>query len=227
MNILIVYAHHSAKSFTAALKNIAVEELTLDGNTVVVSDLYGQKFNPVADVSDFKVVSHPEAPNYAKEQHEATRHDFAYADDIRAEQKKLKEADLVIFHFPLWWFGAPAILKGWFDRVLSAGFAWDYGKKSYEFGLLRGKKAFIVVNGGESESFYHRLTMPHRTTINDVLYPIQYGTLHFCGLDVIEPFIALNVDDIGDAGRAKYLADFRKKLKSVNQDKEPYLYRYD
>ena len=46
----------------------------------------------------------------------------------------------IILHFPLWWFGVPAILKGWFDRVLVKGFAYDAGKV-FATGLLRGKTA--------------------------------------------------------------------------------------
>lgn len=41
--------------------------------------------------------------------------------DVLAEQAKFARADAVIFPFPLWWFGVPAMLKGWFDRVLSNG----------------------------------------------------------------------------------------------------------
>lgn len=43
--------------------------------------------------------------------------------DIRREQDKLPRADTLVVQFPLWWFGPPAILKGWFDRLFVQGFA--------------------------------------------------------------------------------------------------------
>jgi multimeric flavodoxin WrbA len=61
-------------------------------------------------------------------------------DDILTEQRKVADADLVIFHFPVWWFSMPAILKGWFDRVFSRGFAYSKGRK-YGTGHFQGKRA--------------------------------------------------------------------------------------
>ncbi len=46
--------------------------------------------------------------------------------DIDAEQRKLVAADAVIFQFPLWWLGMPAILKGWIDRVFAYGLAYGF-----------------------------------------------------------------------------------------------------
>ena len=47
------------------------------------------------------------------------------APDVREEQEKVKNADLIIFQFPFYWHGFPAILKGWFDRVFLMGFAFS------------------------------------------------------------------------------------------------------
>ena len=53
-NALIVYAHQEPKSFNGALRDTAVETLTRHGHTVVVSDLYGKGFDPVASKKHFK-----------------------------------------------------------------------------------------------------------------------------------------------------------------------------
>ena len=72
MNILIVYAHGEASSFTAAMKNVAAEVLTKAGHAVSISDLYGLGFNPTAQKWDFVTTSGGHF-NYMLEQKHATR----------------------------------------------------------------------------------------------------------------------------------------------------------
>jgi NAD(P)H dehydrogenase (quinone) len=59
MKVLIVYAHHEPKSFTASLKNLAMETLTAQGHEVKVSDLYAMKFKSIADRDDFTELDDP------------------------------------------------------------------------------------------------------------------------------------------------------------------------
>src|SRR5581483_12164484 len=141
MNVLVVYAHHEPTSFTAAMKNEVVEALSHQGHKVEISDLYGLGFSPVAQKWDFVTTSGGHF-NYMLEQDHAAKLDLAFSPDIVAEIQKLKAADIVIFLAPLWWLGPPAILKGWFERVMAMGVAWDTGK-IFETGLLRGKQAMM------------------------------------------------------------------------------------
>ena len=120
MNVFIVYAHPEPKSFNGAMKDVAVETLSGAGHDVVVSDLYAMGFNPIASEKDFGGErTNPEFLSYAIEQTKAFETHTQSA-DIVAEQEKLARADLVIFQFPVWWFGMPAMMKGWADRVFSA-----------------------------------------------------------------------------------------------------------
>ena len=66
MNVLIVHAHNEPQSFNTAMKNLAVEVLSEQGHEVVVSDLYAQKFNPVASAEDFKQRADSEYLVYAR-----------------------------------------------------------------------------------------------------------------------------------------------------------------
>ena len=116
MNVLIVYAHPEASSFTAALKDAAVDALSAAGHRVEISDLYGEGFNPVAGRHDFIGAADPARFHYQSEQLHASRTD-GFAADLVREQERLMRADLLVFVFPLWWGGPPAIVKGWFDRV--------------------------------------------------------------------------------------------------------------
>ncbi|MEX1995209.1 MAG: NAD(P)H-dependent oxidoreductase, partial [Candidatus Saccharimonadales bacterium] len=152
MNILIVYAHHEPSSFTAAMKNQAAEYLTRQGHSVTISDLYGQGFSAVAQKWDFVTTSGNHF-NYMLEQKHAAQLNMAFSPDIVGEIQKIQAADLILFLTPIWWFGVPAILKGWFDRVLAMGVVWNSGQ-IYESGLLRGKQAMVIAAAGGPAHYY-------------------------------------------------------------------------
>lgn len=209
MNILIVYAHHEPSSFTAAMKNTVADMLTKAGHAVTISDLYGLGFNPLAQKWDFVTTSGAHF-NYMLEQRHAVRLNMAFAPDIAGEITKVQAADFVIFVTPLWWQSVPAILKGWFDRVLAMGFAWD-GGKFYDQGLLRGKQTMMVVSVGHPAEYYQP-GGEHKAAISQILHPINYGTLAFCGFNVHEPFTALNVLGMDDAAREQALKELEFRL---------------
>jgi NAD(P)H dehydrogenase (quinone) len=212
MNVLIVYAHHEPTSFTSAMKNLATEVLAHQGHQVIVSDLYGQGFNPTAQKWDFVTTSGGHF-NYMLEQRHAARLDNAFSPDILGEIQKVQAAELILFVTPIWWFSVPAILKGWFDRVLAMGVTWD-GGKIYENGLLRGKQAMILAAAGGPAGYYSP-DGKHKATAVQILHPINHGTLAFCGLNVHEPYVSLNVLGQDDAGRAKALKDLRFRLENM------------
>ncbi|KAB1277467.1 NADH dehydrogenase [quinone] 1 [Camelus dromedarius] len=116
---LIMLAHSERTSFNYAMMEASVEALKRKGWEVIVSDLYAMNFNPVISRKDITGSLSP---------------------DTVIEQKKLEAADLVIFQFPLQWFGVPAILKGWFERMLIGKFAYTYAAM-YDKGPFRNKKA--------------------------------------------------------------------------------------
>lgn len=221
MNILIVYAHHEPTSFTAAMKNLAVETLSRQGHNVVVSDLYAQGFSAVAQKWDFVTTSGGHF-NYMLEQRHAARLELAFSPDILGEIQKLKNADLTIFITPIWWFSVPAILKGWFDRVLAMGVTWD-GGKIYENGLMRGKQAMIIGSAGGPAQYYLE-NGRHRATINQVLHPINHGTLAFCGFNVHEPFVPLGVLGLDQAGLTQKLKELEFRLSNMISSPEWLVY---
>lgn len=134
--VLIVYAHQEPNSFNGSLKTVAVEELSKQGCSVTVSDLYAMQFEPRATRNDIVGCLHnSEEFHYAVEMMEAYKRG-CLSNDLTEEQKKVQEADLLIFQFPLYWFSMPAIMKGWMDRVLVQGFAHDF-PNCYDSGLLK------------------------------------------------------------------------------------------
>lgn len=211
MNALIVYAHPEPTSFTGALKDVAARVLRDAGYGVEISDLYAEGFNPVAGRHDFTTVHDPSRFHYQNEQ----GHAFAqngYADDLRREQARFEKADLLIVHFPLWWGGMPAILKGWFDRVLAFGFAYVDGKR-YDTGYFRGRRGILCVStGGTTERFSPTGVYG---PIEQVLYPVHRCMIEYLGMEALDPFIAYAAPRIDDAGRAAHLRAWEARLREI------------
>ena len=185
MNVLYVYAHpDDPQSLNAALRSEAEQMLVSMGHTVTDSDLYRMGFGPVLDERDFpdRAVAERFIVNVE------IRRSLTNAKvppDVAAELEKLRDADLVIFQFPLWWSSVPAILKGWFDRVLSFAFAADAeGLASRPF--LRGKKAMLVTTLEAPEE----VAAPgSQSGVRELLAPISINTLSYAGMTVHPTFI--------------------------------------
>ncbi|CUX48469.1 NAD(P)H dehydrogenase (quinone) 1 [Agrobacterium deltaense Zutra 3/1] len=224
MNVLIVYAHPEPKSFNSAMKNLAVETLTAAGHEVVVSDLYAMGFNPVAGHDDFEGdASNPEFFSLPIEQTKACEKGTT-APDIAEEMEKLKRADLVIFQFPVWWFGMPAILKGWADRVFARGFAYMPGKK-YDTGMFKGKLAMVAATTGTSADTYAPDGIDG--DILTVLWPIHNGLLRYSGFDVLPLFVAYMPGRVGEDGRQAYLDAYKKRLGELETTARLYFHPKD
>lgn len=219
MKTLIVYAHHEPRSMNAALLETARSYLAQVGE-VQVTDLYAMQFNAVAGNADFRGRSNPDYFKYQTEQVKAFA-EGRLAEDIAAEQAKLAWCDLVILQFPLWWFSVPAVLKGWFDRVLTPGFAYG-GGRLFEAGPLRGRKALVsVTTGGLPELFAHN---GRYGNIENMLHHVHYGTLAFCGFEVLPPFVAHAPARISQDARTALLGEFRHRLQSI--DSTPLLHGF-
>ena len=213
MNVFIVHAHPEPQSFTTAMKDLAVQELTNAGHQVEVSDLYAMNFNPVASAADFGSRKNPDYLVYALEQR-INYENQTIAPDIAAEIEKLVAADLVIFSFPLYWFSVPAILKGWIDRVLVSGLTYG-GKRFYDQGGLKGKKALLSFTLGGREHMFGPDAIHGEIEI--MLRPVLRGTLYYVGMDVLPPFIGYHVPYISPEARQQILEDYKLYLQNLDQ----------
>lgn len=213
MNVLIVYAHPQPTSFNGALLRHSVEVLESAGHAVRVSDLYAMGFNPVASEHDFKARRFQGHLQYDREQKHAvaTR---GFSDDIQAEIDKLLWCDLLILQFPLWWYSVPAILKGWFDRVFANGQM--YGQLGrFDQGGLTGKRAMVSMTTGCFPGMVEAGgIMGH---LDAMLWHLQYGTLHYVGFDVLEPFVTWSVRYEDDDARVRYLDALEARLRMLDQ----------
>jgi NAD(P)H dehydrogenase (quinone) len=189
--ILIVHAHPERTSLTHQLVEVAVETLRCQGHEVLQSDLYGMQWKAVFDEHDFPVRSYPDRLSFIEE----SGHSYAgelQVPDIAAEQQKVLASDAVIFVFPLWWYGMPAIMKGWLDRVWAFGLAYGYKNAGntyrYGDGAFKGKRAILsVAVGGPAADYAPRgINGP----LDQLLFPITHGSLYFPGFDVLPTFAA-------------------------------------
>lgn len=212
MNALIVHAHPEPRSFNAALTARAAETLRATGHEVVVSDLYAMRFDAVTGPGDF--TGERADPDYLSIPREQTAAFEAgtLSSDIAAEQAKVAAADLLILQFPIWWFGMPAILKGWADRVFARGFAYATRRK-YDTGLFRGKLALVSVTTGTSADTYAPDGIDGDMLTE--LRPIHNGLLRYTGFDVLPPFVAYMPGRLDDAGRQAQLDGYAERLRTI------------
>ncbi|XP_063070795.1 NAD(P)H dehydrogenase [quinone] 1-like isoform X1 [Engraulis encrasicolus] len=208
-NVLIVYAHQSAGSFNAAAKDAAVELLTAQGYKVVVSDLYAMGFKATATKEDITgELKNADHFRYGEETKVAWEENRLSADLVE-EHKKVSEADLIIFQFPMYWFSMPAIMKGWIDRVLTQGFAYT-PEKRYSQGPFKEKLAMLSFTTGSQESMFNSNGI--NGDMNVTLWPIQNGILYYCGFQVLAPQIFWAPPHITAEGRSSVLEGWRKRL---------------
>lgn len=215
MHVLFVYAHPEPTSFTGALKDAGMEALSRAGHSVAVSDLYAEKFDPVAGRHDFRSVADAERFHYQTEQahaHETQR----FAPDLMREQQRVLKADMIVWLFPIWWGGLPAIMKGWFDRVMAFGFAYADGKR-FDSGFFKHKIGMLcLTTGGTVERFSAGNVYG---PIDQVLYPTQHLMVEYTGMKSYPPFVAYAAPRVDEAARKAYLKQWSERVVQVANEK--------
>lgn len=106
---LLVYCHPRSGSFTAAVRDVVLAELEAGGAQATVIDLYAERFDPVLSAAALEAYADPDRNRAGVERH----------------VDALLGAEMLIFVYPTWWYGAPAMLKGWLERVLLPGGAFE------------------------------------------------------------------------------------------------------
>lgn len=188
MHVLIVLAHPDRRSFNGQMADAAMAVLRAQGHTVELSDLYGQDFDAREGAWHYDCRCGEEAFDVQAAQRSASEAGRLPA-DVKRELERVERADLIILQYPMWWFAAPAMLKGWIDRVLVYGRTYT-SRMRYDRGHLKGKRAMVSVTLGGAES-----TFAHNGRNGDIellLWPVQMS-LHYVGFTVLPPFTAFDV----------------------------------
>ena len=211
MNALIVYWHPEPRSFNGALFRTACETLAERGHAIRTSDLYEMRFDPVSGRHNFTTVADPGFFKQQMEELHATEQK-GFSAEIEAEMQKLEWCDLLILQFPLWWFGLPAVLKGWVDRVFAMGRIYGMGR-IYDTGVFKGKRAMLSLTTGGPEEAYRRGGF--NGDIAAILRPIQRGILQFVGFSVLEPHIVFEPAHLSADQRRQKLEQYANRLRTL------------
>lgn len=219
MNVLLVFAHPEPGSLNGALRDVAVDQLRAEGHEVRVSDLYAEGWKPQVDREDFPAWPAGERLVAALAS-KAAFEGGTLTSDVRGAIDDLLWADALILQFPLWWYGMPAILKGWVDRVYAYGFAYGVGEHSdqrwgdrFGEGTLAGKRAMLITTAGGWEAHYAARGV--NGPIEDLLFPINHGVLYYPGYEVLPPYVAYRVDRFGPADFEVAAERLRERMRTL------------
>lgn len=211
MNVLVVYWHPEPQSFNHAMFDRAVTTLTEAGHQVETSDLHAMRFDPVSGRANFLAAKDPDYFKQQVEEMHAAETD-GFAPVITTELAKLERCDLMIWQFPLWWFGLPAMMKGWVDRVFAMGRAYG-GGRIYETGFFQGKRAMVsMTTGGPRESY---LEDGFNGDLDAILRPIHRGMFQFTGFTVLAPHIVWGPARLTDEQRRQELDAYAARLRGI------------
>jgi NAD(P)H dehydrogenase (quinone) len=142
MRVLVIFAHPLRDSFAAAMRDVVVETLRAGGHAVDLCDLYQEGFDAVMSAHERRLY----------------KNTLGNLGSVSGHVQRLGQAEGVIFVFPSWWYGMPAILKGYFDRVWLPGVAFEFGPRAIR-PLLKHIRLFGVVTTTGAPAWFTRLYM--------------------------------------------------------------------
>ncbi len=147
MSTIIVYAHPGTEGFNSRFLHSVKNFLETKGEEYEIWDLYKMGYDPVLKKEELYTAGNKQI-----------------SEENSRLQKKIKQASGIIFIYPVWWGGMPAILKGFIDRVFTPGFAFKYRKdkliKSIPDKYLKDKKVVCFISSGGPAFFYALLLNP-------------------------------------------------------------------
>lgn len=124
--------------------------------------------------------------------------------DVQAEQQALLQADLIIWLTPVHWYSVPALLKHWFEQVLTHG--WAYGRGGQ---ALQGKSAWWVASAGADTSAYTEQGM-HGRAFKDYAVSIEQIAT-YCGMHSLPHWVVHGGHSLPDADKSAACLDVRQQ----------------
>lgn len=182
--VCVIAAHASDGTFGSALAQTYADAARLAGHEVELLALDRLAFDPILH-RGYKVVQELEP-------------------DLNKAQELITWANHLVFVFPVWWGGIPALLKGFLDRVMLPGFAFKYQKgKAFPAKLLTGRSAHLLVTM-DTPPWYYRLV--YRAP---AIRQMKTTTLEFCGVTPVRTLSCGPILDSTPDKRTAWLARAR------------------
>lgn len=195
MHVLVVFAHPERDSLSGNSLNKFIAGLEAAGHTYDLMDLYHDEFDPTFNTADLA---------YYRDQGPMPQ-------EISDIHKRIDEANAMAFIFPLWWWSVPAILKGWFDRVLTSPFAFTYDENGLQ-GALSDKKIVMLCTGSNDRKGFQKYGYDAA-----MQRQIEAGVWFYCGLDDVETHLTAGIDESEDA-RMAHLALSERVGRTIADD---------
>jgi len=188
-NVLIINGHPDKESFNHALSNAYLEGTVSTNAEVVTLNIADLEFSPNLQ--------------YGYRQRTNLEPDLLMAIEM------IKKANHIVWIFPMWWYGSPALLKGFIDRTFLPGITYEpVPGKPFPIKLMKGKSARIIITS-DTPKWYNRFVM-RSPTINQ----FKRGTLLFCGFSPVKVTYIAPIKDSHLEFRKKWL----KKVSLLGQD---------
>ena len=195
MRVLVIFAHPLGDSYAATLRDTVVAALEAGGHTVDLCDLYQEDFDPTLSAQEWRDYENTSENTRA----------------VSRQVERLRQAEGIIFVFPSWWYGMPAILKGYFDRVWLPGVAFEFGPQAIR-PLLMSIRMFGVVTTTGAPEWFTRIYMgnPSRKVL-------MRGLARLVDARRAERFwLALyGMENATDAKRTAFIEQVRKRISNV------------
>ena len=137
----VIFSHPWNGSFNKAILDKVVEKLDETKEKYTIIDLNKDKFNPVMTEEELSLYSQGKSIDPL----------------VKKYQEILKNTDELILVFPIWWMSMPAILKGFFDKVMTKGFAYENAKNGIK-GLLTNIKTAKMITTAEAPKILLSIT---------------------------------------------------------------------
>lgn len=186
MRVLVVHAHPVVESFNGSLHRAIVAALAASGHEVDDWDLYAERFQPAMTRAE-RLAYHDVGTNLA---------------GIETDVARLRGAEALVISAPTWWYGMPAMLKGWFDRVWAPGVAFELRPHGAILPRLTNIRRFVVVTTYGSPWWFMTLYMREPGKI-----VLMRGLRRLLAPDVRMRYMAhYNMDHSTEASRGRFLA---------------------
>ncbi len=183
--VLVINGHPDKESFNYALSEAYLEGLKDTDTQVEVLNIAELDFSPNLRFG-YRKISELEP-------------------DLVDAIDNIKQADHMVWILPMWWYGMPALMKGFIDRIFLPGYFFKYQKgKAFPKQLLKGITARIIITA-DTVRWYDYLFMG-----SPLINQLKKGTLEFCGVKPVKVTYIAPIKDSSDSFRAKWLKKVKK-----------------
>lgn len=193
--VLVVYCHPNPKSFTHAVLEAVCAGLKAAGTSYDVVDLHAEHFDPVLVVDETR-----------------RRRDLGTVDETRRHRELVASAQTLVFVYPVWWGGFPAMLKGFIDRVFVSGLTYSFQQRPrdavFPEGLMRGHAAH----------FFYTLDSPALVAWLDPGWLSNVFTVfRYCGFSPVKRHYLARLKLTTQAQREEWLAEVKERAEALGR----------